>query len=61
MLREATEDLNYLNSLPELSLEFTVPIPWAERDTITLAIVVTVVGIVLLVRHRRKKSKDRSH
>lgn len=54
-LPKATEDLNYLRSLPELPLEFKVPIPWAETDSITFALAVLVVGVVIFARQWRQR------
>jgi hypothetical protein len=57
ILPEATEDLNYLNTLPEMKLKFAVPIPWADRETITVVLAMAILGIFLLVRQHRKNRK----
>lgn len=51
-LPDATEDLNYLNSLPQLSPKFALPIPWAEKDTITFVLAMVIIGAVAFARRR---------
>ena len=53
LVANAIEDLNYLNSLPQLSKKFAVPILWAEKDTITFVLTVVTVGILFFVRRHR--------
>ena len=52
ILPDASEDLKYLNSLPELPLKFALPIPWAEKDSITLVVVIIIVGVIVFAIHR---------
>ena len=52
LLLNATDDLNSLNPLAELPLKFSVPIPWAEKDSLTLVLVVVIVGIIVFAIRR---------
>ena len=52
ILHNASEDLKYLNSLPELPLKFALPIPWAEKDSITLVFVIIFVGVIVFAIRR---------
>jgi len=58
ILSDATEDLNYLNSLPELPLKFAVPIPWAEKDTITAVVGTVIIGVLTFARQRRRVQRQ---
>jgi hypothetical protein len=57
ILPKATEDLNYLSTLPEMKLRFTAPIPWADRETITVVLAMAILGIFIFVRQHRKNRK----
>ncbi|HET9906155.1 MAG TPA: hypothetical protein VFQ23_05930 [Anaerolineales bacterium] len=58
MLHDASEDLKYLNSLPELPLKFALPIPWAETDSITVVIIV-IIGVIVSVMRGLRMQRER--
>ena len=58
ILSNAAEDLNYISSLPELPLKFSVPIPWAEKDSITLVLVIIIVGMIVFAIRRLRIQRE---
>lgn len=57
ILHDATEDLTYLNSFPELTQDFAISILWTENDSITFMLATIILGIVVFVKQRRNRGQ----
>lgn len=51
----ATDDFNYLNTLPTLPLRFAFPILWTTRDFILLLFALLIVGTSMIIFRGRQR------
>lgn len=52
----ATDDFNYLTTLPTLPLNSGFPIPWTEKDLVFLLVLLLITtGIVIFIKRRQQQ------